>query len=136
MACLRAIGNSIAVAADRFDVAVHYEQSGAGGPFGIRKNSPCPWVSTAKILEPIVFTSIAEDRFDSRGGVDLAALDTTQAGMSLPDRDDYLKEDGASLELRGAYRKHLALVFSLLGETAGKAADMVSPSRWRIVAVA
>jgi putative endopeptidase len=45
----------------------------------------------------------------------IAGLD--QGGLSLPDRDYYLKTDAASVELREKYRAHVERVFTLLGET-------------------
>lgn len=44
-----------------------------------------------------------------------------QGGLGLPDRDYYLRTDAASLDLRNAYRRHVANMFRLLGE--GAAAD-------------
>jgi endothelin-converting enzyme/putative endopeptidase len=44
-----------------------------------------------------------------------------QSGLGLPDRDYYLRTDAASLDLRNAYRRHVANMFRLLGE--GAAAD-------------
>jgi putative endopeptidase len=45
-----------------------------------------------------------------------------QSGLSLPDRDYYLKDDGKSVELRKQYLAHLTKMFQLLGEAAEKAA--------------
>ncbi len=45
-----------------------------------------------------------------------------QGGLSLPDRDYYLKDDPRSKALREAYEKHVANVFQLLGDPAPKAA--------------
>jgi putative endopeptidase len=56
----------------------------------------------------------------------IAELD--QAGLGLPDRDYYLREDASSLELRNAYRRHVANMLRLLGEptdVADKNADVV-----------
>jgi endothelin-converting enzyme/putative endopeptidase len=39
-----------------------------------------------------------------------------QGGLSLPDRDYYLKDDAKSTELRGQYAAHLATVFGLIGQ--------------------
>jgi putative endopeptidase len=43
------------------------------------------------------------------------ALELDQGGLSLPDRDYYLKE--AFVKQRQAYREHVAKMFALLGET-------------------
>jgi putative endopeptidase len=45
-----------------------------------------------------------------------------QGGISLPDRDYYLKDDPKSVELRKAFLEHVANTFKLLGDTPDKAA--------------
>jgi len=50
----------------------------------------------------------------------LYALELEQGGLSLPDRDYYLKPEFA--KYRQAYRDHLAKMFALLGETPDAAA--------------
>lgn len=45
-----------------------------------------------------------------------------QGGLSLPDRDYYLKDDARSTELRAAYLAHVRRMFALLGEKAEDAA--------------
>jgi len=47
--------------------------------------------------------------------------DAFQGGLGLPDRDDYLKEDAHSKELREKYVAHVAKMFELLGDPAGRA---------------
>jgi putative endopeptidase len=52
----------------------------------------------------------------------------SQGGISLPDRDYYLKDDDRSKQLRDEYAKHVAKMFELAGdtaETAGKEAQTV-----------
>jgi putative endopeptidase len=44
-----------------------------------------------------------------------------QAGLGLPDRDYYLKEDAKSVELRTEYVAHVQKMMELLGEPANKA---------------
>jgi putative endopeptidase len=44
-----------------------------------------------------------------------------QGGLSLPDRDYYLKGDAKSVELRKQFSEHVANVFKLLGDAPGKA---------------
>jgi endothelin-converting enzyme/putative endopeptidase len=44
-----------------------------------------------------------------------------QGGLSLPDRDYYLKDDAKSVELRKQFAEHVANTFKLLGDAAGKA---------------
>ncbi|HXQ97303.1 MAG TPA: M13 family metallopeptidase [Candidatus Limnocylindrales bacterium] len=43
---------------------------------------------------------------------------TNQGGLGLPDRDYYTKTDDASVKLRDGYSKHLAKMFTLMGDTA------------------
>jgi putative endopeptidase len=45
-----------------------------------------------------------------------------QGGLSLPDRDYYLKNDPKSVELRKAFVEHVANTFKLLGDSPEKAA--------------
>ena len=45
-----------------------------------------------------------------------------QGGMSLPDRDYYLKDDAKSAELRKAYVAHVQKMFELVGDPSDKAA--------------
>jgi putative endopeptidase len=45
-----------------------------------------------------------------------------QGGLSLPDRDYYLKDDPKSVELRKAYLEHVTNMFKLLGDSPEKAA--------------
>lgn len=45
-----------------------------------------------------------------------------QGGLSLPDRDYYLRDDPKSVELRKAFVAHVAKMFELLGDPAEKAA--------------
>src|SRR6476660_6868588 len=44
-----------------------------------------------------------------------------QGGLSLPDRDYYLKDDPKSVELRKAFVEHVANTFKLLGDAPDKA---------------
>ncbi len=45
-----------------------------------------------------------------------------QGGLSLPDRDYYMKDDAKSVELRKAYLQHVTNMFKLLGDAPDKAA--------------
>jgi putative endopeptidase len=45
-----------------------------------------------------------------------------QGGISLPDRDYYLKDDAKSVELRKEFSEHVAKTFKLLGDAPDKAA--------------
>src|SRR4029077_13452980 len=44
-----------------------------------------------------------------------------QAGLGLPDRDYYLKQDGKFPEIRTKYLEHVGKMFQLLGDSAEKA---------------
>jgi putative endopeptidase len=44
-----------------------------------------------------------------------------QGGLGMPDRDYYFKDDEKSIELRKKYVEHVAKMFTLLGDDAGKA---------------
>jgi predicted metalloendopeptidase len=46
---------------------------------------------------------------------------TVQGGLGLPDRDYYTKTDDASVKLRDGYSKHLAKMFTLMGDSAERA---------------
>jgi putative endopeptidase len=51
-----------------------------------------------------------------------------QGGLGLPERDYYLRDDASSIELRNAYRRHVANMLHLLGDptdVAEKNADVV-----------
>jgi putative endopeptidase len=58
------------------------------------------------------------DLKDSRR--EIAAI--APAGLTLPDRDFYLREDSESVALRDAYKTHLATMFRLAGEPSDTAA--------------
>lgn len=45
-----------------------------------------------------------------------------QAGLGLPDRDYYTKDDDRSKKLRDGYRAHLAKMFGLMGDTVERSA--------------
>ena len=65
--------------------------------------------------------------FTFGAGQDLKKSDTIiaitgQGGLSLPDRDFYLKDDAKSKSTRDAYVKHVTNMFKLLGDDADKAA--------------
>src|SRR5215472_14109284 len=46
-----------------------------------------------------------------------------QGGLGLPTRDYYFKEDERSNNIRAEYLKHIAKMFELMGDDAGKAAN-------------
>lgn len=56
-----------------------------------------------------------------RKNVNVYIASLSQGGTSLPDRDYYLKNDTRSTTIRNAYQKHLANMFSLIGEDAATA---------------
>jgi putative endopeptidase len=51
----------------------------------------------------------------------VASID--QSGLSLPDRDYYLKDDAPTLEIRKAYVEHIKKVFALTGQSPEQAAQ-------------
>ena len=53
----------------------------------------------------------------------------TQAGLGLPDRDDYFRDDARSEQTRQAYRKHVARTFQLAGADAA-AAEKLAAQVW------
>ncbi|GAC1702193.1 MAG: M13 family metallopeptidase [Candidatus Limnocylindrales bacterium] len=61
--------------------------------------------------------SVQPDAFDSTRAI----VHLLQAGLGLPDRDHYLRDDDRSRELRRSYRAHMAEMFGLLGEPDGRA---------------
>ncbi len=67
---------------------------------------------------PLFNFGAAQDFKDAT--MNMAAVD--QGGLGLPDRDQYLKDDARSVELRQKYQKHVANTFALLGETPEQAA--------------
>ena len=66
----------------------------------------------------IVFGIYAQPGFDD-ASITLGALD--QAGMNLPAREFYLKDDDKSKEIRAKYVKHISRLLVLSGESAGSA---------------
>jgi putative endopeptidase len=60
----------------------------------------------------------APDLHDSRQTI----ANVGQGGLSLPDRDDYLKDDAKSKEKREKFVEHVTKMMQLLGEGADKAA--------------
>ena len=51
--------------------------------------------------------------------MDIAQID--QSGLTMPDRDYYLKDDEPTVKIRNGYRDHLAEMFALIGEAREKA---------------
>jgi putative endopeptidase len=59
---------------------------------------------------------------------DMTVGEIDQNGLTLPDKDYYLKDDQPTIEIRKAYLDHLRKMFVLLGQTpelAGQSADTV-----------
>jgi putative endopeptidase len=68
-------------------------------------------------ISPVFDVGSQQDAHDATqviGGI-------AQGGLSLPDRDYYLKADPASVAIQAAYRAYLARMLELAGEPAGKA---------------
>ncbi|MBI3478240.1 MAG: M13 family metallopeptidase [Acidobacteria bacterium] len=67
----------------------------------------------------VLFGIYSQPGFDD-ASVTLPALD--QAGMNLPAREFYLKDDAKSTEIRGQYVQHVTRMLELSGESHAKAA--------------
>src|SRR5258708_25652464 len=52
----------------------------------------------------------------------MVIVNSGQAGLSLPNRDYYVKEDAKSVEIRGKFVAHMTNMFKLLGESPEAAA--------------
>ncbi|RYY98092.1 MAG: M13 family peptidase [Chitinophagaceae bacterium] len=78
------------------------------------------WERTQGMGGTLFSFSIAQDRKK----VDQYIPQLGQGGISLPDRDYYLKNDKRSITVREAYRKHLSDMFLLTGVSAAEAARM------------
>jgi putative endopeptidase len=66
--------------------------------------------------------------FSFYSGPDLHNADVTiagidQGGISLPDRDYYLKDDADMVAIRKAYTDHIAKLFSMIGQSSDQAAQ-------------
>jgi len=75
-------------------------------------------------LDPLFNGGIEQDLMDSK----IYKYYLMQAGIGLPDRDYYAKDDDRSKEIRTEYVKHVAKMFELTGvdaETAQKNAEVV-----------
>jgi endothelin-converting enzyme/putative endopeptidase len=70
-------------------------------------------------LNPILGFYSAPDFHNAE--MQIAAID--QSGLSLPDRDYYLKDDAPTLEIRKAFVEHMANMFSMIGQPKEKAAQ-------------
>jgi predicted metalloendopeptidase len=68
---------------------------------------------------PLVFNfGVGADLKDSNQTL----MQFDQGGISLPDRDNYLKTDPKSVEMREKYLEHLGKMFQLIGDSPEKAA--------------
>ncbi len=67
-----------------------------------------------------VFRFSADPDF-SNAGMNIAVID--QGGLSLPDRDYYVKTDAASAVIRAKYEQHLTNMFDLLAKALNKTWD-------------
>ncbi len=70
------------------------------------------------------FFSLRAEPDEKNAAMNIAVVN--QGGLSLPDRDYYLKDDAKTAELRKQFREHVTKMFALLGvDDAGKQADAV-----------
>jgi len=67
------------------------------------------------------------DQHDSRTTI----VQIRQAGLGMPDRDDYLKDDAKTTTLRAAYLDHLTKTFALVGD----APDVATSDARRVLAL-
>ncbi len=70
-------------------------------------------------LFPIFQIQSDQDAKDARQVIGVVE----QGGLSLPDRDYYLKEDPKTAAIQRSYQAHVARMFELAGEPAGRAAE-------------
>jgi putative endopeptidase len=56
------------------------------------------------------------DAFEDLLNSSMTNLYVTQAGLSLPERDYYTRDDSASIKLRGQFVEHVGNMFKLLGD--------------------
>jgi len=68
---------------------------------------------------PNAFFAIGAEADAKNATMTIAGI--SQAGIGLPDRDYYFREDAKSKELLGKYRQHIQKMFQLLGWTPKKA---------------
>jgi putative endopeptidase len=68
-------------------------------------------------ISPIFAIGSGQDAKDATQVIGIVA----QGGLSLPDRDYYLKEDPGSEEIQRSYRAHVAAMLALAGEPAARA---------------
>jgi putative endopeptidase len=66
----------------------------------------------AEGMDMIFDTDAFEDLLNSS----MTNLYITQAGLSLPERDYYTRDDSASIKLRGQFVEHVSNMFKLLGD--------------------
>ncbi len=83
------------------------------------KDLPATLAQLHRLGVPGIFTFGAGQDFKQSDSV--IAI-TGQGGLSLPDRDFYLKDDAKSKSTREAYVKHVTNMFKLLGDSADTAA--------------
>lgn len=79
---------------------------------------------TMGLGSPVYSMTVAQDRKN----VTRYIITLGQGGLTLPDRDYYLKTDATSTKVRAEYADHLRKMFSLVGEdekTAASSADAV-----------
>ena len=72
----------------------------------------------AEGMDMLFDTDALEDLYNSS----MTNLWATQAGLSLPERDYYTRDDSASVKLREQYVEHMTNMFKLLGDDSGAAA--------------
>ncbi len=75
------------------------------------------YLQSIGVTTPFAFGSMQDLKNSSK-----VIASAYQDGLGLPDRDYYLKKDKKFKEIRAAYRKYIAGMFGLLGDSSAKAA--------------
>jgi putative endopeptidase len=83
------------------------------------KSQVIPAVVTLHMNGTDTFFSYSSDQDFKDATQEIPEVD--QAGIALPDRDYYLKEDAKSQQIRQQYVEHMQKMFQLVGDSPGKA---------------
>ncbi len=75
------------------------------------------YLRVSGVAAPMYGFSVGQDRKN----VTKYAVQLSQGGTTLPNRDYYLKDDSRSVQIREAYIKYMTTLFSLTGSTAADA---------------
>ncbi len=87
------------------------EIDGIGNIAGVQKM--ISFLRTSGAGAPLYGFSVMQDRKN----VELMITQFSQGGITLPDRDYYLKQDGRNPEIQAAYKNYIVTLFVLTGST-------------------